>query len=921
MSPRWISHALRRLLWKDLAERDLRDEVDHYIEMATRAHMRAGMPRDAAERQARIEFGGVEAQKERVRAGGWESVLETSLQDVRYAIRGLRRNPAFATIAVLMLGIGIGSGTALFSVADEVFLKSLPVREPEQLVLLQWTSGPVWIGGTIAGMSVDPVTGALGSTAFSQLTFEQIQARTQTLASAFAFTSANRVTLSDSTPALAQLVSGNYFAALGVQAAAGRLIVPDDDRTGAPSVAVISHRFWRRHFSETARSAIGRPLTIITPDGPASVTIVGVSAPGFLGTQELGNAPDISIPRSSGRLVGLEGKARFDTPWYWPLRIMGRLRRGATYDQVRAELQPVLASTALEGWSAMPRRRANPSVPRLDVTHGGKGLVASRRALTRAVQIMAGIVVLVLLIVCTNLSNLLLARGAARHRELAVRAAVGASRPRLVRQLLLETILIACLGGALGIGVAYWGKDLFLAWIHRTGSATLAPELDARVLWFSLAITITTAMVVGVGPALRATRLDLGQMLKEGVRSSSRWRTNESRSGLGRALVAAQIAISMILVVSAGLLVRTVRNLQSVDVGFDTRHMLLFTAVPRRNVVVKSANAQVLAQYDDFLGQLGRIPGVRAATYSQVPLLSGGFAMPFIYVPGRAAATGEDRTVGYQLVHPTFLDVMGMPVLLGRSLTDGDRLSPPRVLVNESLAKQYFPHGALGRRIGTSKSPTTMYLADSELVEIVGVARDAKFATVREKAPPTIFGVARAGQMTFELRAVADPMSLAGAVTRAAQATGFLVENFRTQEAAAAGTYAAERHLARLTTLFGGVATLLACLGLYGLMAYQITRRTHEIGVRVALGARRGRVLRMVLSESMATAVAGVAVGLIAAFGSLRMLTSLLYGLSPTDPATFVASAAVVLGIAALAGLAPALRAAGVDPAIALRQE
>jgi predicted permease len=913
---RALKSGLNRLFHKQAVERDLADEVEHYVEMAAREHMRAGASREDALRAARIEVGGVEAVKETARSGGWEAGVESFVQDARYALRGIRRAPAFSAVAIGTLALGIGASTALFSVADEVFLKSLPVRDPAELVLFGWHSGPTWIGGTIAGMGIDSKTGQLQSTAFQKLAYERFRDHTTTLASVFAFASMSDVATPDSESVLVQPVSGNYFAALGVGAAAGRTLTVADDQTSAAAVAVISHRYWVRRFGGDT-SVIHKTITLAN----VSFAIVGVSARGFTGTGQLGSAPDVSIPLARiDDVEGLAFKGAINRSSLWPLRVMGRLKAGVTYAQVERDLQDDLQSAALDGWNSMPRRRANPSMPQLEATPGGKGMVEERRALARVVQIISAVVALVLLIVCTNLANLLLARSTARRREIALRAAIGARRGRLVRQFLTETGMLALAGGALGVLLANWGKQLFLVLINRASPTfVLDPQLDTRVLGFAVVVAGLTAISVGLLPALRSTRLDLAAAIKDGDARGGR-----SRSLMSRSLVVAQVAMSVVLLVGAGLFLRTVNNLRSANVGFNAKHVLLVDVrLPR---MAPGNSADVVAMWDRLVERVGGIPGVSGVAYSQYPLLSGDRAMPFLYVPEREKQPGEDPTVYVQAVHSAFFSVMQMPLAGGRALEPADRAGARVLVVNEALARQFFgTTSVLGKRIGTTKEQTRPVVPDSELYQIVGVVRDAKFASVRQPVPPSAYTPLTSDirELTLEIRSTLAEPALTAAVRSAGREVlpGARIDTFRSQESAAAESFADERNFAVLTSLFGALALTLASLGLYGLISYRVAQRTQELGVRVALGASRGSLVRMVVGDTLVLAALGVAAGVAGALVATRLIAGFLYGVPAIDVVSLGAAAVTMLGVSAIAGYVPGRRAARIDPLVALRHE
>jgi len=848
-------------------------------------------------------------------------------QDLRYGLRMLRKNPAFTAIAVLTLALGIGANTALFSVADEVLLKSLPVRNPEQLVLFSWASGPRLMGGSFwPGVDSDPTTGASTSQSFSYLTLERFQTRSNSLSDVFGFTAMFRMSGldNDQDSPSGQMVSGNYYSALGVPPALGRMILPDDDKQAATPVTVISYRYWQREFGFDP-AAVGKIIKL----GNTAFTIVGITPAGFAGTQDLGVSPDFSIPLAMAIRVADIGPKFTDTmkkePWLWTLRIMGRLRPGVSFDEVRADLQEVFQATAVEGWHADPDSKFAkqvPDTPRLEVATGSKGLTAARRSLSKVMIILMAVVGLVLLIVCSNLANLLLARGATRQKEIAVRLAVGAGRSRVIRQLLTESSLLALCGAGLGTLFAFWGKDLFLAWINRiTPSFAIQPQIDLRVLGFTVSVTMLTGILVGIVPALRATRVDINQVIKGSSGSAS-----GARSFGAKAMLVAQVAMSVVLLVGAGLFVRTLRNLQSADVGFNTENLLVFKVYPRWN---KHKRAQLRNLYEQIIERIQAVPGVQAATNSGSPLLSGDLSMPVIWVPGQVRQAGEDLSFYEQRVWPNFFETMGMPLLLGRNLTQQDaelwRAHGTYVaVVNETLARRHFPNtNPIGQRFGETKVLTNELIPDSELIEIVGVVRDAKYATVREPVRPTAFFPFSPNPVTFEVRTAVDPVLLAASIREAVEQvdTDLRLADFTTQSEQAKLTFAQERHLALLSSVFGLLALLLACIGLYGLLSYGVANRTHEIGIRMALGARAWDVVLLVMRETLLLVFIGVVIGLGSALAATRLIASMLYGLAPNDLVTITFAISLMIAVAALAGVLPARRATRVDPMVALRYE
>jgi predicted permease len=863
-----------------------------------------------------VEIGSLTAAKDEVRAGLWESTVLTLGRDARYGARLLRRTPGFTAVAVLTLALGISATTSLFSLANEVLFKPLPVTRPNELALFSWTARkgampPV----SIAGVSQDAVTSRSWSTAFSMLAFERIVSTTETLTGVLAWGG----TLSaPSAPGMddadyGQMVTGNYFAMLGTAPRLGRLLTPDDDQPNVPPVAVISHRYWQRRFNARPE-AIGS--TIAFQSGVA--TIVGVTVPGFNGLGELNRPADFFLPLRAGAAIGGDKFIkRMNLPWVWPVRIFGRVKPGVSFGDVERELQATFQGAAREAWTAQKGRGTAAELPTLEVTSGSQGLSAARRAVTRTVGILSLIVGLLLVIVCVNVAGLVLARAETRRSEMALRLAIGASRGRLVRQMLVESLLLGGAGATLGMLLAAWGSHAFLALVIRADPDFVAePQLDLRVLVATMAVTLVASVLTGLVPALRATRVDPQPSLKD--TAGARLRTTA-----GRLLLVAQIAISLVLVVVAGLFVRTLHNLQTADVGFDPRQLLLFRAAATP-APGKDGPAQGLARHQELHDRLSLLPGVRSVTFSEYSLLGGDLAMPYLTVPGQPKGSEEDRSVYLQSIAPTFFRTMGMPILHGREFTPEDRLRPV-VIVNDTLARRFFNGAdAVGRRIGITKDAAAPEIAADQLVEIVGVVRNGKYMTVREDAMLTVFRpMTSAGAVSFAVRTAGDPLVIVPAVREIAkqQAGPVAVGDFRTQSEQTAQTFAREREFAFLSSLFGGVALMLTSIGLYGLLSYRVARRTREIGLRMALGAGRGRVVRSVLVETAWLMSAGLAAGVAAAAAVTRFLQSQLFGLGRNDALTTAIAVGILTGVALIASALPARRASRVDPLIALRGE
>jgi predicted permease len=851
-------------------------------------------------------------------------------QDLRYAAHIFVKHPAFTLVAVLTLALGVGANTALFSVVDAVLLKKLPVSDPDRLVLFRatWDRERFSPGSYNGSNQRDPATGLTNGTSFPFQTFSRLRQEKSALSDVFAFAPID-MNLNASGQAEVvggQVVSGNYYSTLGVPAFIGRTIIDADDNAGATPVAVLSHRFWTSRFNED-RGIVGRQVNI----NNVAFTIVGVTPPGFEGTGQVGSSLDVSIPLAwEPQVTGERSYLKGAVVWW--LRMMGRLTPGATRAQAEASLAVAFTQSVLEHRTARQSLAKNPlrpldpkDYPRLALDSGSQGEMNSRRFLTKPLRLLFGVVGLVLLIACANVANLFLVRAASRQKEIAVRLALGASRWRLIRQLLTESLLLALVGGVLGILFALWIKDGLLAVTEwgGPGMALLIPQLDSRVLAFTLGLSCLTGIIFGLVPALRATRLDLTPTLKDTGRGSS----GHTRSLLSKALVVAQVSISVLLLIGAGLLIRTLRNLQHVETGFNERNLLLFSVEPR---LIGYKEERLAALYEQMFARLEAVPGVQSITFSRHALLSLGSTSKGFYLPGsktnpygRAVESGDTQVHN---VRENFLQTMEIPLLLGRTLTPEDDARAPQVaVVNQTFAKKYFPNeNPVGKRFGfDSEKPPD--------IEIVGLARDAKYTSQRDDTQPTTYiswkqSLSNMDSATFEVRTASDPASLVGAIRQAVREvdSNLPLSNIKTQIEQADETMVMERLFMKLLSLFGLLAELLAAVGLYGVMAYSVSQRTHEIGIRMALGADRSKVLKMVLEQGMTLTLVGVALGLGGAYvltSYVGSLTSMLFGVQPRDPLTFGLIAVLLTVVAFCACLIPARRATKVDPLVALRYE
>jgi predicted permease len=616
------------------------------------------------------------------------------------------------------------------------------------------------------------------------------------------------------------------------------------------------------------------------------------------------------------------GPRRLQQPTHWWLQVMGRLKPGVSAVQVQANLEGVFQHTARSGMDAFLKslpdderaaavNRNRKEIPRLRVESGGRGIYDANTNDVRALTILTVVVVLVLLIVCANVANLQLSRGTARQKELTIRLSLGATRGRVVRQLLTESLLLAAIGGALGIAVAYWGKQLL------PGAPGQAFRFDWPVLAFVMAVTMVTGILFGIAPALRGTGMNASASLKETSRS-----VVGKRSILSKSLLVAQVAISLVLLVGAALFLRTLHNLRHVDVGFNPENVLLFRVSPQLNGYDE---ARIATLYRDLLARIGGVPGVRGVAMSQPALLTGSVNSTSIYIHGRAyAAESRERdsnSINRVVVSPSFLEVMGIPIVAGRGLTDRDNQTAPKVVViNQAAVRQFFPDGnAIGQRFGSSLETTNQ-------LEVVGVVRDAKYDSVRDPAPPTMYVPAaqtRFGNAVLEIRTAGAPASSATAVREAVRQVdpNLPTIDVSTQLEQIERRFAQEKVFATAYALFGAVAVVLAAVGLFGLMSYSVARRTNEIGIRMALGARSQDVVRLVLGESLTLVAAGVTIGVAIALAAGQLVAKLLFGLAPTDIYSTAGAVLLMLMVSMAAGYLPARRASRIDPMTALHAE
>ncbi|HEU4936602.1 MAG TPA: ABC transporter permease [Vicinamibacterales bacterium] len=842
------------------------------------------------------------------------------LRDIRHAVRMLLQAKGWTTVVVLSLALGIGANTALFSAINGLLLRALSVRDPDTLVRLRWSGkNDMVTSSSDYGFSGIDENGRNLRATFSYPMFRQFVTDNRTMTDLFACAPFGRVSVvvdGQADIANSFISTGNYYRVLGVNAMLGRTIVPEDDRPDAPPVAVLSARYWRSRFGSDPK-AVGKVIRI----NNVPVTVVGVLPAAFTGIQQtVHDGHDVGVPLAlDGQLSTgtTEQSTRTNKPTYWWLQVMGRLNPGASLAQVQGNLEGVFQRTARAGLNeylasiseserGTMRNRNRTEVPRLRVDSGARGVYDVNPTDKRAVTILSVVVVLVLLIVCANVANLLLSRATARSKEISVRLSLGATRARLIRQLMTESLLLASLGGVLGVLVGYWGQRLL------PGPPGQATALDWRILAFVLAITGLTGLIFGVAPAFRATGMSVNTALKENSRS-----VVGSRSMLSRLLLIVQVAISLVLLVGAGLFLRTLNNLRHVDVGFNPQNLVLFRVSPQLN---RYDEQRMRRLYDQLAESVAAAPGVKAVTGSNPALLSGSVNSTGIFVQGRTYTLDAKVDINRLVVLPNFFEIMEIPFLAGRGFTERDDDKAPKVVIlNSAAVRKYFPdENPIGRRMGGSPE-------ENATMEIVGIVRDVKYNSVRDEVPPTMYVPYRqaSGGVMLEVRTAGDPVSAMGGIREAVRRidSNLPVMDMSTQMEQIERRFLQEKLFAQANAFFGGLAVLLAAVGLFGLMSYSVARRTNEIGIRMALGARSQDVLRLVMRESMTLVVVGIVIGLAVALGASRLVKTLLFGLAPTDVFSLMAAILVMIAVSAFAGYLPARRASRVDPMVALHQE
>jgi predicted permease len=919
---------LKSLLFKRRVDRDLDEELQSYLEASVADKQRSGLSRKAARRLAKVEIGSQSSVKHQVWSSRWESALDSFFKDVRFGIRGLTKRPGFTLVALLSLALGIGANTAIFTLINQVVLRNMPVREPNQLVIFGKGVTSGILGGVDLGTyhmytydfarqleaNPGPFTGVAAYSSFAPRVSVRIPESGSASSSGAA---ATQVT--------ASLVSGNYFSVLQASPLLGRTILPTDaELRGGSPVAVISYHYWQQQLSSDP-NVLGKTLTI----NSNPFRIIGVMPAGFDGIkpdleppsiwtpltmqQQIMVAPDMLAPRSTyflhmfARLADPSGRTVSPSSSVWKNAQLW------LDQQIRAYIR------AGEGGVISADRQQEINRATEQLLPGSRGVSYLGARYGDTLNVLMIVVGLVLLIACANLANFLLARAVTRQREIATRLALGSSRARIVRQSLIETLLLSLAGGALGLATAFIATRALIAFVSNGVAHTpLSPLPDLPVLLFTLGVSLTTGLLFGLGPAIHSARAGASASLSFNARAVTGSRSTRLAPKI---LVTSQIMLSLLLLVGAGLFLRTLRNLQSRNFGFERSHLLLADIAP---ILSGRTNSQAASLNQNLIERLESIPGVRSAALSETPPVGSSKWNSSIKIPGYVSQPKEDMSSTLNRVSPRYFETVGIPLVAGRSITAADSATSLKVcVINQALANRFFPKGdALGRSVSPNidsiKGPW----------QIVGIARDTLSANPRDTTSERMIYMPLA-QMTgdelfadtIELRTSADP---ANAIVDLRRTVALVEPNLpivqvHTIKEQIDGMMTEENLFSSLTGIFSALALVLAAIGLYGVMSYSVVRRTSEIGIRLALGAQTTTVLWMVLRESILLLVLGLALGLPLTLASTRYVQGQLYGLSALDPATFATAISIVAAMTLIAAWLPARLASKVDPMVALR--
>ena len=893
-------------------------EMQTHLQLLTEKFMRQGMSPDDADSAARRQFGNTTLLQQRHRESRTFLSFSNVFQDVRYGLRVLVKSPGFTAIAIASLALAIGANTTIFSVAKSMLYDRLGVPHPEQLRMLYWqAAGQSAVQSVWGDFDSSPEGGSKGSS-FSYPVYRELSAHNQVMQELVAFQGdgMNATIGGTARRVQAEMVSGNYYSGLNVRPQLGRPIEPSDEAAyGSGTVAVISEGVWERDFGRSP-AVLGQTITV----NQTPLTIVGVNPRGFTGADDSQASPDVFVPISMQPVLDPKGPKSFlENTDIWWVKVMGRVKPGVTESQAQAVLSSQLEAAVRGTMTVKPGE----TMPRLLIGDGSRGNHISENGLTKPAFVLMTLTGLVLLLACANIANLMLARGAQRQREMSVRLALGAGRARILRQLLTESLLLASMGGLAGLLLGYVGRNtipklLTDAW--DTNQVNV--HFDWLVFGFTAAVTLATGLLFGIAPAWMATRSDVSSSLKESAQTATRRRKGTG----GKAIVAFQIALSTLLVVGAGLFLRTLFALRSVDAGFRTDHLILFSINPPASRYAAGKDVQLQTRLEE---DFAAIPGVQAVTAASVAYIGNGMSTGTFLPQGESADQSKRQWEYLNVVGNSFFATMGVPMIAGRAFDAQDTATSPRVaIINQSLARKRFPNlNPLGKQFKTGDGAAGW-------VRIVGICADTRYMNLRDAPPPQFFLLYRqqidvggmksdAGGMNYAIRTPLEPAELAPALRQIVQKVDrdLPIVDIRTQQEQIDSAIQTERIFASLTAGFGLLALALACVGIYGIMAYSVANRRSEIGVRLALGAQPGQVRRMILRESTWLAVAGIVVGVGAALLLTRLVKSMLYGIQPYDLPTLASGVSILLAVALAASFIPARRAAGVQPMEALRHE
>jgi len=890
---------LRAIFRRQAVEGEMENELRFHLERQTEKYVAAGMPREEAVRRARIELGGLEQTREECREARGTRLLESLVQDIRYGLRTLRKNPGFTAVAVISLALGIGANAAIFSLMDAVLLSRLPVRHPEELVILS---------------TLDAQSRAYAS--FSYPMYRDLRDKNQVFDGVIARggLQLNLNYRGITEKVSSELVSGNYYAVLGVRPFIGRLFSPQDDLApGAQPVAVFSYGFWQRRFGADP-SIVGQ--SILLNEHP--ITVIGVAAPDFYGTNLYSN-PDVRVPLTMSPVLRTGPWEKLENRSHMWLDVMARRKPGVTTVQAQSSLE-VLYHQILAGEEQQLSadtsefKRQQFMARHIRLLPGAQGETYLQRQMRRPLLLLFAVTGMVLLILCANLANLSLARAAARGQEVAVRLALGAGRMRLLRQWLTESVLVS-LGGALAsVLIAAWGKAALVSFVHASSRANLESPMSWRVFGFLLVVGVAAGVLTGLAPALRAARSAPAHTLRS---DSHTLAAGGGARNLLSGLIVLQVALSLPLLVGAGSFVESLRNLEGMDAGFRKENILLASMNPALNGY---SQEKIHALYARLLEQVRALPGVRTAGLATGTPLDGGWDSLSVVVEGYTPREGEDMSPNDAAISPGYFRSLGIPLVAGRDFNEQDTLGAPKVaIINETMARYYFKDAnPLGRKIGLEKVPDT---------EIVGVVRDAKYINLREGPLRHMYmPIAQQDQLydlTLVARTAGDPRAVVD-LLRAATARvdpHLPLYNITTLESQIDDSLVQDRLVAWLSALFGVLATLLSAIGLYGVVAYSTQTRTREIGLRMALGALPREILGLFMRRTGYLLACGLALGAAAALALGGLIASMLFGVRPVEPFIFLSAALLLVSAAAVAAYLPARRATRLDPVVALRHE